>query len=477
MSLDTRGPLTGAAPSHLAAAVLAAGGEPLVKAMGMWLEYDPAGNHYRELTNDELKSKIWKALEGRTYPHRTPKGEAEERTLNLTTGKSADVAEALIHLTLEPGVKSLPFWRNGTREGDPDPSTLLPVRNGLLNWKTGELMRPTPRFVSTGSSTVAFDPAETTFYWDMFLDEVFDGDAEQVDLLHEVLGCIITGQAKYQKIFQVFGPGRSGKGTINRMLVELLGQEAVTSPRMSQVEQGGFGLSSLVGKTAAVLADVRLSRGRGTSALTELLLTTSGQDLQNIQRKHKDDFIGYLNAQWLMFSNEPVLMQDLTGVVATRMVLLETRRSFLGNEDPDLFQRDLLPEAAGVLNRCLDGARRLSARGRFLVPRSIQGRQREILREASTVSAFASECLVSDGAASASKQAVYDAYETYCRGHGRTPTDQNVFWRDLRSSGKFNDAMVQRLRRGHERVQTVNGLRVELDPDTLPLSPGDDFDD
>ena len=121
MSLDTRGPLTGAAPSHLAAAVLAAGGEPLVKAMGMWLEYVPADNCYRELSNDELKSKLWRALEGRTYPHRTPKGAAEERTLNLTKSSSADVAEALIHLTLEPGVKSLPFWRNGTKEGDPEP--------------------------------------------------------------------------------------------------------------------------------------------------------------------------------------------------------------------------------------------------------------------------------------------------------------------------------------------------------------------
>jgi putative DNA primase/helicase len=261
------------------------------------------------------------------------------------------------------------------------------------------------------------------------------------------------------------------------MLVELLGQAAITAPRMSQVEKGSFGLQSLVGKTAAVLGDVRIARGKQTTSLTELLLTTSGGDLQNIARKYKDDFIGYLHVQWLLMSNEPVLMQDLTGVIATRMVLLETRKSFLGKEDPDLFERNLRPEAPGVLNRCLEGARRLAERGRFTAPRSMDGRKKEILREASTVAAFASECLVADSSANVTKQEVYDAYQAYCRGHGRTATDQNIFWRDLRASGKFNDAMVQRSRDGQARVYTVNGIRVELDADTLPYGPGDDFSD
>jgi hypothetical protein len=217
--------------------------------------------------------------------------------------------------------------------------------------------------------------------------------------------------------------------------------------------------------------------GRQTSALTEILLTTSGGDLQTIQRKHRDDYIGYLPVQWLLMSNEPVLMQDLTGTVATRMVMMETRRSFLGQEDVDVFVRDLLPEAPGVLNRYLAGARRLAERGRFRVPSSIRGRQAEILRDASTVAAFASECLVKDPNAMTPKKDVYAAYESYCLGHGRIGTDANIFWRDLRSSGKFRDDMVRRVRSGGERVQAVDGLRVELDVASLPNDPADDFPD
>ena len=473
MSLDTRETLQSIAPSHLAAAALS--GSPIVKALGMWLEYAPKENRYRELSNDELKHMIWMALEGRTYIHRGKDGD-EEKTLNLNTKISADVREAMIHLALEKGIEELPFWRD-QRDDDPDPRYLLPVSNGLLDWKTGELIAPTPRFVSTDCSQVAYDPDAVTLMWDFFLDEIFDGDLEQIELLYEVMGCILTGQNRFQKIFQLFGPARSGKGTINLMLIQLLGMRSVASPRIKQIGDGGFGLSSLVGKKAAIVGDARLGRGRQTDALTELLLSTSGGDLQTVQRKFKDDFVGYLRIQWMLMSNEPILMHDLTGTIATRMVLMETRRSFLGREDNGLFERDLLPEAAGVLNRCLDAARRLSKRGHFLVPSSIKGRQAEILREASTVAAFASECLIEDPSAVTPKNEVFDAYERYCQGHGRLGTDKNIFWRDLRTSGKFRDDMIRRPRGKGRRIQAVEGLRVHLDENALPINPADDFHD
>lgn len=471
MSLETRNILQSIAPSHLAAEAIS--GSALVKALGMWLEYAPKENHYRELDNDELKGMIWSALEGQTYIHKGKDG-PEEKPLHLNTKMSADIREAMIHLTLQRGVEELPFWRD-KRDDDPDPRNLLPMSNGLLDWQSGELIEATPRFVSTDCSDVAYDPSAVTFMWDMFLDEIFDGDLEQIDLLHEVMGCILTGQNKFQKIFQLFGPPRSGKGTINLMLTKLLGMRSVASPRIKQIADGGFGLSSLIGKKAAIVGDARLERGRKTSALTELLLSTSGGDLQTVQRKFRDDFVGYLPVQWMLMSNEPILMHDLTGTIATRMVLMETRRSFLGREDNALFERDLLPEAAGVLNLCLKAAKRLSKRGKFLVPSSIKGRQAEILREASTVTAFASECLIEDPAAETPKQDIYEAFERYCQGHGRLSADSNVFWRDLRSSGKFRDNMEKRSRANGRRIQTVKGLYVQLDEAALPYDPADDF--
>lgn len=474
MSIDTREPIEGRAAGTLAREVLK--GEAIVLAMGTWLQYDAASNHYREMDDKDIKSLVWRALDGRTVLVPGKDG-VEEQTLNLTTSLSADVREAMISQVLANGVDELPFWHNA-KESEPDPKSVIPVANGLIEWRRGALLKSTPRFVSTSCSPLEFDMfADDPVHWDRFLEDIFQGDKEQIDLLHEVLGCIISGQNKYQKVFQLFGPPRSGKGTIGRMLVELLGKEAVASPKIRQISEGGFGLQALIGKTVAVIGDARIDRGKQSSALTEILLTTSGGDLQTIQRKFRDDFIGYLHAQWLLMSNEPVLMHDLTGTIATRMVMMETRKSFLGKEDVDIFQRDLLPEASGVLNRCLDGAQRLADRGHFLIPASIVSRQKEILREASTVAAFASECLLEDPNARTPKAKIYETYERYCRGHSRSAAAENIFWRDLRTSGKFRDAMVQRPNIDGQRTQVVMGLGVSLDDSELPFQIGDDFED
>lgn len=468
MALDEREPLTNLAPSHLAAEVLA--NRPLVYALGMWLEYRPRKGHYVELDQKALTAAIYRALDGRSYLDK----DGEPATLYADTKLSANVREAMIHLCMVEEVDELPFWLSDDAGLDDraDPSDLLPVSNGLLDWRSGEIIPPTSSLVTTNCAAVEYDPfAPVPFSWDMFLDDIFDGDAEQVDLLHEVLGAIITGQHKYQKVFQLFGPTRSGKGTIGQMLVELMGMGGVASPKIRQIAAGGFGLQSLIGKAVAMVTDARLDRGAQTSALTEIMLTTSGGDIQTIQRKHKDDFIGYLKTQWLLMSNEPVLLTDLTGTVAKRMVLMETRRGFLGREDPDLFERDLRPEASGVLNRCLDGARRLRERGRFQVPSSICNRQAEIIREASTVAGFANECLIEDGSSNLPKEDVYGAYMRFCFGNDRTPVSDNIFWRDLRTSGKFRESMVRRLRLEGARTLVVEGLRL----DELAIPEVDDF--
>ncbi len=457
MALDERAPISNLAPSHLAAEVLSF--RLMIYALGMWLEYQPDKGHYVERDQKALTSAIYRVLDGRSYTDK----KGEPATLYMDTKQSANVREAMIHLSMVEDVDELPFWlpSEDCEKALPDPSSLLPVSNGLLDWQTGEIMDPTPRLVTTNCADVEYDPfAEEPFNWDMFLDEIFDGDREQIDLLHEVLGAIITGQHKYQKVFQLFGPTRSGKGTIGQMLVELLGIGAVASPKIRQIASGGFGLQSLISKSVAMVTDARLDRGAQTSALTEIMLTTSGGDIQTIQRKFKDDYVGYLNAQWLLMSNEPVLLTDLTGTVAKRMVLMETRKGFLGKEDPDLFARDLKPEAPGVLNRCLNGARRLKRRGRFIVPSTINDRQVEIIREASNVAGFANECLVTGSAVMTPKEDVYGAYVRYCLGHDQSPTSPNIFWRDLRSSGKFQDRMVRRVRIEGERRQVVEGLSV-----------------
>src|SRR5258708_34783022 len=66
-----------------------------------------------------------------------------------------------------------------------------------------------------------------------------------------------------------------------------------------------------------------------------------------------------------MVSNILPQLGDDSGAIASRIITYSTRRSFLGNEDPQLLASKLLPERAGIMRWALDGLKRLRGRGYF----------------------------------------------------------------------------------------------------------------
>ena len=63
---------------------------------------------------------------------------------------------------------------------------------------------------------------------------------------------------RQQKILMLVGPKRSGKGTIAKVLAQLIGLKNVCAPTLASLGMN-FGLWPLVGKSLAIIADARLS--------------------------------------------------------------------------------------------------------------------------------------------------------------------------------------------------------------------------
>ena len=65
----------------------------------------------------------------------------------------------------------------------------------------------------------------------------------------------------------VVGPRHSGKGTIARVLAKLIGTSNVCGPTTSRLA-GPFGLQPLIGKSLAVVSDVRF-HGENTATVVD----------------------------------------------------------------------------------------------------------------------------------------------------------------------------------------------------------------
>lgn len=246
----------------------------------------------------------------------------------------------------------------------PPPGEFLPVANGLVHLPSGELHPSTPQYFGLSASGVAFElHAPEPRHWLAFLGDLFGADRQAIEALQDWFGYVLASDTSQQKILLVVGPKRSGKGTIARVLREVVGRESVAGPTLSSLSSN-FGLEPLIGKPLAIISDARLGGRSDQAAIAERLLSISGEDGLTIDRKFRQAWTGYLSTRFMMLTNELPRLLDNSGALANRFIVLVLERSFYGREDPALTNR-LLGELPGILNWAMEGYRRLRARGHF----------------------------------------------------------------------------------------------------------------
>ena len=284
-------------------------------------------SHSTKMVRRQNSGGEWRASRERVKPTSTLTNEIRTALTGLVYYKGEDMA-----------------WISG--EG---PTGIHSCLNGLVNIRTSEIIKPTPRFFNTRRLNATFRPEwmddDDVFEaaWNAsvtkpFFGAMFKDDPQQIDLLQEIIGYILFGGMEMEKIFQIVGPKRSGKGTTNLMLGHLLGAAAV-APSTKSLEND-FGLQPLVNKLLATITDARIDRHTNFGALAENLLAISGGDPRDINRKHQT-FLEqiFLSVRFLILSNSIAGLRDADGVLADRMIYLKTSTSFFGKEDTTLKKR------------------------------------------------------------------------------------------------------------------------------------------
>jgi len=385
------------------------------------------GTHYPEAETAGIRARLYiflekaKCLNGKEMEDFCPK--------RTTVGDAMEALQALAYL---PSTVSPPGWIG---EGPGLPADeILSCRNGLLHLPSGELRPHTPRFFTYNALPYEYRPdSGQPKEWHLFLDDLWDDDLEARDTLQEMFGYLLTGETRHQKIFLVVGPKRSGKGTIARVLTALLGQANVCAPTLAGLGTN-FGLSTLVGKQVAIIADARLGGRVDQHAVAERLLSISGEDGIDIDRKYLPPLPGVrLPTRFLILTNELPRIADSSGALASRFIVLPMTQSFYGKEDHGLTDR-LLGELPQILNWAIEGWKRLRERGYFLQPSAGNEAVRELEDLGSPIAAFVRERCETGGGNEVECQRLYDAWKRWCEEYGRDHAGTaHSFGRDLRA--------------------------------------------
>jgi hypothetical protein len=223
------------------------------------------------------------------------------------------------------------------KSGDLPASEILACRNGLLHLPTGKLLPLTPRFFTCNGLTFDYDPkAPEPVVFLSFLDQLWEHDPEQIPLLQEVFGVLLTPDTSMQKFFLILGPPRSGKGTIVRLLTQLVGKRNTCSPTLDSLGSR-FGLETALGKTLATVSDMRLGKRTDKQGIVANILRITGEDDVDVERKHVGGaWTGKLAIRIVICSNQLPPLPDVSGALVARLVALTLERSFLNDEDRTL---------------------------------------------------------------------------------------------------------------------------------------------
>jgi putative DNA primase/helicase len=410
-----------------------------------WHRWD--GSAYRIVPEKELRAELTKSAKaemdrinledqrgakGKGGKGKDDKGPPVAR--KVTGRMIADTAHALASVTVLPSRLEAPAWI--AKYGPFNAGEVLVCHNGLVHLPSyvrgGDYFRkPTPRFFSPNALDYDFIPtAPEPTEWLSFLRRLWPSDAQSIETLQEWFGYLLTPDTRQQKILFVVGPKRSGKGTIARIKRGLIGPENVAGPTIASLGTN-FGLSPLLGKTAAIISDARLSSRTDAAIVTERLLSISGEDALTIDRKNLPAVTAKLPVRFSLLTNELPRFGDSSGALTGRVILLRLTESFYGREDTTLTDR-LLAERPGILLWAIAGWKRLQVRGHFIQP----AEGRELLSDledlASPVGAFVRDrCRVGPGCRAAVTH-LFAEWKRWCESQGRKEAGtEAMFGRDL----------------------------------------------
>jgi putative DNA primase/helicase len=140
---------------------------------------------------------------------------------------------ARIRSAIEAG-NSDPRINRHVEEWDKD-ENLLGVMNGVVDLKTGELLKNRPDLFITRRAPVGYIVGQRNVRWEQFLDFATGGDKEFQEWLQRAAGYSLTGSRKYDVMFLVYGPAGSGKNTFVEALVKCLGTQQYAWPLDSSI--------------------------------------------------------------------------------------------------------------------------------------------------------------------------------------------------------------------------------------------------
>jgi len=298
---------------------------------------------------------------------------------------------------------------------------LLNARNGVIDLRTGEILAHETSYRFTACINAEYDPQADRTEWVNWLRENVRGGDEVVQWLQSWLGYAITGSTALEQLLYIYGPTRSGKGTLTETLLALMGGLAKTADFATFTrgdDHQNFDLAALRGARLVISGEGMRASELNAARIKKL----TGGDEVSCAFKHRDIFTYRPQYKLVLVSNHRLNVDVDDGAAWARVRVVEFPNSHLEHEDIRLKERMKRPEnLRGVLAWLVEGAKcfyeHIAHGQRIPVPEAVKDATSEHREALDFVGQWMAERLTR-GAGQTTARECWQDYSNWCNENG-----------------------------------------------------------
>ena len=244
---------------------------------------------------------------------------------------------------------------------------LINLKSGVLNVHTREVTPHSHDNFFNYRLDFDYDPAAKCEIWDKFMAIATNGKPHLQRVLEEYMAYIVAGGPyRMHRFLIMYGPGRNGKGTVCKVIQELLGGETSemwTTVKCSELDNP-FHAQRLEGALANISEEEKISGMKDTSALKAM----TGESPIVVGRKFENAYPFINRAKLVLTYNTLPKIFDSSEGMKDRPILVPLQYNFERDEKGVKIQgidAKLRAELPGILNRLVESLHHLQKRGKF----------------------------------------------------------------------------------------------------------------
>ena len=306
-----------------------------------------------------------------------------------------------------------------------DNTNLIPVRNGVLNWRTSEI-RPYDRDMDVFffQLPMDFNPEAKAPKMDAWLHEIAtEGGAETI--IEYLAECLNRRPMKHHYIGH--GPPHTAKTTLLKVIERTLGRDSIANVKLQRIARDRFFAAELQDKMANCYGDI----GKGSIKELGQINSTTGTDTLNLERKGVDSKSGFEPYAKHLFMTNDLPRLDIEDVgdhvlevlaFFERFGLIKFEQVYSADPIPGSTQKKKIEhfedeictdsELSGLLNMILKVMPDVVKNGPHTT-KSAKETMMVYLRQSTPWLAFQIECLVPNSELEVKKEAMRNVFSYY----------------------------------------------------------------